>query len=147
MTKEKQYGINMYFKHEKVIKLDPEDAELRNKLIERFVSDDPWLKIQHKKIYTKQRHPNYDALKDLCRSDNSASNMARQPNLTHVLYIVGIITLVRDMEGEVEAYINQLQNTCRRVEIKLKFNAISDFMRSKRLQEFIESCIREYLAQ
>jgi hypothetical protein len=27
--KEKQYAINMYFKHDKVIKLDPEDADLR----------------------------------------------------------------------------------------------------------------------
>ncbi len=25
ITKDKQYSINLYFKHEKVIKLDPED--------------------------------------------------------------------------------------------------------------------------
>jgi hypothetical protein len=87
-------------------------------------------------------------LKDFCRSDNSAKSMhTTQKNLSHVLYIVGIITLVRDMEGDVEAYIKQLQNTSRRVEIKLTFSVISEFMRNKRLQDFINSCIKDYLKQ
>ncbi len=84
-------------------------------MIEKFVSQNEWSKIEYKKIYTKEKYPRYETLREWCKKDNSAQYMNSHKNLTHALYLVGLITEVSDAESEMMNYIKEVENTCRRM--------------------------------
>jgi hypothetical protein len=63
------------------------------------------MKVEYKKIYTREKYPNFNILRDLCKRDNSAKDMNKNTTLTHVLYIRGLVLLVKDIEKDIEHYI------------------------------------------
>jgi len=63
------------------------------------------MKVEYKKIYTREKHPTFNILRDLCKRDNSAKDMNKNRILTHVLYVSGLMLLVRDIEEDIKIYI------------------------------------------
>ena len=86
-----------------------QSEDLRQKLIDRFVCDNNYLKIEYKRIFGQFSNLNKKQLIDYARSDNSAKNKFNKKGkyVYHILAINGLITLTNEILHDINEFVNE----------------------------------------